>query len=170
MIKYVFKEPIVALKGVKDANPQKIGEALAKIAADNGGDLTPIAVVDAARAPKHVLHRHFEWDDKAAAESWRLDQARHIIRVIRCEDEETDQPIPAFVSISDSARGSTSYRTIQDVRASPDLQRLILAQAERDLMAFEKRYNELEDICALVRRAREALARRRSQRESRADA
>lgn len=170
MIKYVFKtDEILAIKVADKADPQKIGEALAVVAQKNNGRLTPDAVVEAARESRSVLHRHFEWDNKIAAEAYRLDQARSLVRAIHCENADIDSGVSrAFLSIKD--KEGTSYRSIDEVLASHDLQQRVLAQAERDLIAFESRYRDLEDICALVRSAREQLADRRSRlgRESRA--
>lgn len=161
MIKYRFKEDEpLTIKAADKANPQKIGEALGKIAADKGGHLIPSAVVQAARDAKHVLHRHFEWADKVAAEKYRLDQARSLIRCIYVENEDAESGVTrAFLSIRE--KSGTSYRSITDVLNSADLQQRVLAQAERDLISFETRYSNLEDICGLIRVARERLAVRR---------
>lgn len=167
MIKYAFKDDQVILKNAAKADAQKIGEELAKITKDNGGRLMPEKVVNAARAPKSALHAHFEWNDKVAAEAYRVDQARHIIRIIRVEDEEGGDAKPAFVSVSD--RG-TAYRLVEEVTASRELQLIVLQQAERDLKAFERRYHMLNDICGLVKSARENLERKRTELETRAAA
>jgi hypothetical protein len=158
MIKYRFKEDEpLTIKAADKANPQKIGEALTAISATNGGHLVPSAVVQAARDTKSVLHRHFEWTDKIAAEKYRLDQARSLIRCIHVESDETESGVTrAFLSIRD--KSGVSYRTVEDVLNSADLQQRVLAQAERDLIAFETRYKNLEDICSLIRAARERLA------------
>ncbi len=87
MITYTFRDEPVAILNAKKADPQKIGRALAKIAEANAGRLTPGAVVEAARSPNSALHRHFEWDDRKAAEAYRRDQAREIIAVIRVEQD-----------------------------------------------------------------------------------
>lgn len=161
MIKYRFKEDEpLTIKAADKANPQKIGEALGKIAEVSGGHLVPGAVVNAARDTKHVLHRHFEWADKVAAEKYRLDQARSLIRCIHVESEDAESGVTrAFLSIRE--KSGVSYRTISDVMNSADLQQRILAQAEKDLLAFEARYQNLADICGLIRVARERLAVRR---------
>lgn len=167
MVKYLFRDAPVAIKAAAKADPQKIGEALTKIAVEGGGELTPIAVVESARNPRNVLHRHFEWDDQKAAESYRLDQARAIIRSIHAEDgDAADGHAAAFISIA--AKSGTSYRALGDVRNSADLQAMVLAQASRDLEAWEKRYRALEDICEIVRDARAAIQRRKDKAENRA--
>lgn len=167
MIKYQFREPLT-IKNSDKADAQKIGESLTAIAATTDGELMPKSVVEAARNPKSPLHKHFEWDNEVAAEAHRLDQARRLIRCIRVEDEEASEGhAPAFVSITD--KGRVSYRTTSEVRNSEHLQMLVLAAAERDLEAFEKRYRDLQDVCKPVRQARELVrAKLTKKSESRA--
>lgn len=165
MITYTFRDEPVAILNAKKADPQRIGRALAKIAADGAGRLTPSAVVEAARDVRSPLHRHFEWDDSKAAHAYRKDQAREIIRVIRAE-ENGSTPTRAFLSVSDGS--GVSYRTAQEVMASVELQLAVLKAAERDLDAFTARYRDLVDICDDVRAAREKVKARRETAEARA--
>lgn len=160
MIKYVFADDeTVAIKNKKRANPQRIGEELERISQLHGGKLTPRAVMQEARTGRNPLHPFFEWDDKKAAESYRLEQARHIIRIVRVEDAEMENAPRAFLSVTDKA--GTAYYSVQTVRGNSDLQMIVLRQAERDLDAFNKRYRELTDVCDLVREAREKVAAKR---------
>lgn len=168
MISYTFKDGPVTIKNAKRADPQKIGSALAKIAEQQKGRLTPPAVVEAARDTRNPLHKHFEWDDKIAAESFRIEQARMLIRSVALVGDEDAEPAPAFLSISD--KGGTSYRAMAEILDSADLQNAVLAAAERDLAAFEKRYRQLKDICEIVSDARAKISARRNKHESRASA
>lgn len=162
MIKYSFRDDqTLTIKHAASADPQKIGEALEAVAAKGEGHLTPQAVVEVARANRHPLHKFFEWNDEIAAEAYRLDQARTLIRSIHIVDDTKAQAPRAFLSIAD--KSGVSYRTLSDVMDSVELQAIILKQAERDLLAFEGRYKELRDICEDVRAAREKIAKRRQQ-------
>jgi hypothetical protein len=154
MTKYAFDR--AASERVR-ADPQLIGEALEAIRVENGGQLHPQAVVEGARNPESVLHSHFEWDDKKAAELHRTDQARALIRSIRVIDDD-EVARPAFLSIrSDDGVG---YRAFREVIASVDLRERLLAQAERDLDSWTQRYRELREIVELVQPARKELRRR----------
>ena len=165
MQRYVFKDGPVAIKAAKDADPQAIGEALAALAVSAGGELTPKAVVEGAKAADSILHRHFDWDDAVAADKWRVEQARDLIRCIRIEDIGSGaEPERAFLSIAD--KEGVSYRTVQEIRSSPDLQSRLLAAAERDLEAFTSRYRALKDICAIVETAKRAAKARRIKDET----
>lgn len=162
MIKYVFKaDGILSIKSADKADPQKIGAALASIAERGDGHLKPEAIVDHARDRKSVLHKHFEWDDKVAAESFRLDQARSIVRCIHVESAEAENGTArAYLSIQEAS--GRSYRALGDVLQSADLQAKVLAAAERDLIAFESRYKQLVDVCELIKVARERIKSRRA--------
>lgn len=170
MIRYVFAaDKVLTIKAQTKADPQKIGEALAEISAKANGHLTPEAIVDTAKAKTHILHRHFEWDDKLAAHQYRLDQARDLVQSIHVEAAETESGYArAFLSIRE--KDGTSYRSLGDVMQSADLQSKVLAAAERDLLAFENRYRSLTDICQMIRAAREQITERRNKHESRAQA
>lgn len=163
MIKYVFKDSPLTIKASDKANAQKIGEALAKIAETAGGQLTPSAVVEAARKSSNVLHKHFEWDDTKAAQQWRVEQARSVIQCIHAEDRAVASGhVRAFVSIA--TNDGRAYHTIAAIKESVDLQSRVLEQADRDLEAFERRYNALQDVCAVVREAREILRAKRTKK------
>lgn len=168
-IRYVFKDGPVCIKGMKDADPQRIGEALLSIAQSAGGDLEPKAVVDAARSPSSVLHRHFDWDDEVAAEKWRVEQARDLIAcLVSYPLGGNAEPARAFHSIA-TADGR-AYHALDEIRTSADLQERLLAEAERDLLAFQTRYRALKDICALVEPAKKAIRAKRAKNETRAAA
>lgn len=167
MMKYIFREDEpIRIKGAGSANPQVIGQALEKIMEAQGGELTPKAVVDSARAKNHPLHPHFEWNDTLAAESYRLDQARNLIRIVRVEDTQAeDGTSRAFISVNDG--DSTAYRPLAQIKRSADLQLAVLKQAQRDLEAWERRYRDLTDICQIVQSARAAVQRKIEKSESR---
>lgn len=166
MIKYVFKadRPLLGVRESDKADAQVIGEALDEITQANSGHLTAKSVVDAARNTRNALHRYFEWDNVKAAESFRLDQARTLIASIHTEVAETQAPVRAFLSVNDDKQGK-SYRTVREIMSSSDLQLKVLEAAERDLLAFEGRYRNLQEICTLVRTVRTEVTRRKSERK-----
>jgi hypothetical protein len=163
MARYLFNESAIFHR-MKGADPQRLGEALEKIAAENGGRLTPRAMVQKARARGHPLHRHFEWDDARAADAHRLHQARQVVRAIRVVDETQPEAPPriAYLSIAEGDRTGFAYRPRSAVEDSARLQRCILEQAERDLQAWERRYSEIGDLCSAIALVRGELAERRA--------
>lgn len=170
MIRYIFRdEEPLRIKAAGKADPQVIGEALERISRATDGRLTPAAVVDAARDQQNPLHVHFEWDDSKAAETYRLDQAQNLTRIIRVSDDKTeDGTTRAWRSIKDE--GGTAYRHITEIRSSLDLQMALYKQLDRDLEAIQRRAREIADVCDLVTQARMKLAERLSKFETRAAA
>ncbi len=161
-IKYIFREGPLTIKNAARADPQKIGEALEKIAAANGGEIPPRATMQAARQRSSPLHQHFEWNNEIAGEAYRLDQARSLIRSIAIVSEDRPDITPrAFVSITEPRRG-TSYRVMGDVLQSVDLQLILLRQAERDCEAMVRRLKGFQDLCEDVRELQEKFRKRAS--------
>lgn len=71
-----------------------------------GRRITAEKVVEAARDPKHPLHRDFDWDDSRAAHHYRLDQARAIIASVR-------------VVITTSTKKLIAPAYVRDIEAAP---------------------------------------------------
>jgi hypothetical protein len=96
---------------------QTIGERLGEIESASGG-LTPEAVVRDARSAASVLHPLFEWNDARAADQWRLEQARYLIRSVivvvePSEPAEDQRTIRAFVPISGTEENRTYVPTLR---------------------------------------------------------
>jgi hypothetical protein len=147
MIRYVFADQrVLAIKNASKADPQKLGEAIQKIASRNNGQIEPDMLwKDAKDNPKHPAYKHFEWDVQRAAEAHWTSTARRLIRaIVPLDDEGHEMPIPAFISVN--AGGGTSYRTSQEVMDSPQLRKLVLEQAERDLLAFQQRHRRFAEL------------------------
>lgn len=159
MTRYVFRDVVLGFKNAHKADPQVIGDTIAGIATERGGEVTPDDVVEAAKAADNPLHPHFEWDDEAAAERYRLDQARAIIRSVRVEREDDEfGQVQAFVSVSGDLQ--RSYRPIDVVLKSNDLRRRVLEAAQKDLDAFRKRYRDLTDVVEIVNQASETVEKK----------
>lgn len=157
-VKYAFVDGVVAIPNAKKADPQKIGEALAKVEGESNGLLKPRAVWKAAEGrPRHVLYRHFEWKDVEAAGHWRDQQARILINTIRVVDADDGDKGPAYFNLTQVGSGR-AYRSYGDVMANADLQQVMLIAAERDMNAWATRYSELKEICELLKPARKRLS------------
>ena len=81
---------------------------------DKRGRLTPQEIVEAARPEDSILHGCFEWDDGKAAEAWRLEQARELIRRVKIEvvvEERTIRTV-AYVRDPDREPAEAGYQSI----------------------------------------------------------
>ena len=117
-----------------------------------GDTATPAQIVDMARDSSTELHKCFEWNDTVAAEKYRLEQARQVVRilVIKREDGQKDQPERRFFHKNEYSEGYKSLEFI--VRNDTEYEKL-LKQALAELHAFKAKYHalsELEEILALI--------------------
>lgn len=124
--------------------------------ADPHGNLDPATVVDAATPATSPLHDYFTWDDGEAADKWRLDEARQLIRRVRITViPQPDTPpirVRAFVSVDGAGENETrAYRPLADVANDDELRERVLAEARRDLQLLTVKYRHLgEAFTALL--------------------
>jgi len=145
-----------------DVDAQKAGEELERIRGDHGGQLRPIDVVNAARAPDSTLHPLFEWNDRKAAEQHRLERARGVLRaVVTIIDTPAEEvTVRAFVSIlddSESARRGRVYVGIDDVRKDPDKWEQVMAMAMGELQGWRDRWQKYEQLRPVVSAVSQAI-------------
>jgi hypothetical protein len=131
-------------------SPQIVGEELISIQQRQGA-LTPAIVVEESRPENAPLHSEFEWRDDIAAEEFRKEQARHMIRHVVVRKETTSgEPIVvrAFVSVTDDQAKQAFFR-IEDAMSDPDKRNQVLQQALRDLNAWRRKYDDLTELSAI---------------------
>ena len=124
-----------------------IQQELDQLADDNGGVLRPQTVVEHARDETTALHNCFEWDDSVAAEEYRLEQARRIIRaqITHVGSEKKLIKTRVFHSLP-SDRGRESYRRTVDILSDADRRAEMLRRALIELSQLRKRYSELSEL------------------------
>lgn len=126
---------------------QVAGEELERIRVHHNGRLEGKDVVEASRPNDAPLHSAFEWNDKVAAEAYRVDQARYMIRHIAVVMDKANgdpAPVRAFVSVvRDTDR---SYTSTAHALSDEDLRQQVLKQALNELEAWRNRYAELVEL------------------------
>lgn len=123
------------------------------------GDLqavTPEEVLDAARQEESILHRYFEWDDGIAAESFRITQAKHLLRSIKVEvvpyagAEAFNVRALVTRQGEDEEGGRRSvYSGIVESMSVEEIRRDLVARALREFRAFRLRYHALKELAAV---------------------
>ena len=143
------------------ADAHAVGEELTKLQRENGERLTPRVVVDAARPVESPLHAAFEWDDLVAAEKFREDQARHVMRCVRVIKQEGEQTTlqRAFVNVVEviDEEEQHGYVPMARVLSDAELYQQVLARAASDLRSWEDRYQQFTDLAQIGRTARERV-------------
>ena len=125
--------------------------------------MTADLVVSAAKSKRSPLHNAFEWDDSAAAHEYRLSQARHLIRhvVVTMEVGGEERNVRAFVALNAPEEKGRDYQAISVVLGDKELRQQALDRALGDMEAFERRYNEFEElfeVFAAMRQVRKRTA------------
>lgn len=135
-------------------DPQVAGEAIETIKKDRG-ELRPQYVVDAARAKNHPLHDAFEWNDTKAAEAWRNEQARYMIRSLQLEiyvaKDKPARTSRAFVSqgagIGDGKE--SRFYTVAEVLSDADMREQRLRKVWNMLLSIKHEYEDLIELAAV---------------------
>jgi hypothetical protein len=118
------------------------------------GALTPRAVLVEAEPEDSPLHHHFEWDQEAAADAYRLEQARELIRsvmVVYTDSKARNRSVRGFVNVQQAGSTGREYKPIEEVAQDPFARQLVLREAERDWKALRSKYGDLQEFMDLVR-------------------
>jgi hypothetical protein len=138
------------------ASGPDLKELLLEIREANDGTLTAQAVVDAARPPDHPLHQHFEWDEEKAAEKYRVQQARQLIRIVKLQyiDKRGEvQRMRVFHSVPDPESVSgRSYVPLEEIERSEVMTAQLRRSMEIDWRNLHRRYRQFAEFAAMVRR------------------
>ncbi len=121
-----------------------------KALTDDAGFIKPASVVQwAKRHPESELHKHFEWNDRLAAEQHRLDQARQLIAVyIRNDDGHR-----MTISLIRDRHVSGGYRQLDRVLANAELRAMALRQALEEFQRWQERYQYLLELARIFEAA-----------------
>ncbi len=147
-------------KGISfPADAQVVGETIASIRDANDGMVQAADLVNEARPKQAPLHNLFEWRNGVAAEKFREEQARRVIRAVRTVfDETSDEPIEtvAFVRVRTEEQGSgyvSSVRAMTD----DDMRSQVLAEARAAIIGWQKRYRHLQELEVIFNAIDQAL-------------
>ena len=123
-----------------------------EIAAQNGGLLRAEDVVVFARDTRTALHHCFEWDDSAAAEAYRRQQARGLIRVmVATTPADERKKVRALVSLKPDryTLAGGGYRTFVSVMTDGDMRKQLLVDALEEFEAVQAKYADLQELAEI---------------------
>lgn len=138
------------MESIFKADPQKCAEEIMSI----GDGAKAEQIYEKAKDEQTELHKCLEWDDKKAADKYRIDQCRQISRmlIIKRTDVPEDQPQEKIRFLMYDKTSDTYMPTIKIVR-NEDKYQMLLQQAYSELRAFKQKYaclTELKEIFALI--------------------
>lgn len=146
---------------LKDDDAQIIGSFIEK--RFPLGTNSPQALVEAARPKNSEIHDYFEWDNDAAADKYRLYQARNILLSITIETEAGD--VRAFHNISLGSPNDRMYYSFDKAVSDVNLWNEIIQSALREAQQWQKKYRvykELALISEAIEQTTERIQKKRS--------
>jgi hypothetical protein len=142
------KVTYIKVKGSRvKGNAQAIGEVIEDLKKQFGGKVPPRELVKVARDPKNPCHANFTWDNKKAADEFRLDQARHLLRSIIIMEVTREEVIvrPNVVCSRYGGQATQPYKDFLEVMKNPAERALYLECSFREFEAFRKKYERLAE-------------------------
>ena len=117
------------------------------------GEITPVAVVEKAEDEGSALHKYFEWDSDKAAERYRLEQARKVLRSIEIiHISAPSAPAKAYSIVTkpskDPSKSATRkvYESTEEALKDPIMRDEVLGNAIREAVAFRRKYSALQEL------------------------
>ncbi|MEC7161962.1 MAG: hypothetical protein VXW57_09165, partial [Pseudomonadota bacterium] len=130
----------------KRSAPSAVGAHLEMLRRRLKGEITPADVLADAKNPNSPLHPFFEWDEGAAAEQYRLQQARGLIRAVVAVYVSDDRPAvrqKAYIHVREP--GAEHYRDTAQALSQTRTREMVLRRAWEELQQWRKRYKDLEE-------------------------
>lgn len=125
-----------------------------------GGVLEAGHVVEDARPAESLLHRYFEWDDGAAAEAYRIDQARRLIRSVRVVVHTEDRIISHVKYIRNpSLTSEPGYVETVSLRSDEDRAREAVRAELKQALVLLRRACDIAAVLGLEEDFRDVLKR-----------
>lgn len=136
----------------KRATVEQRGKIHSELSALNEAkQLTPARVVEAARNPKSAMHSHFDWDDASAAQKYREDQARTLIRSFEIEFRgggTTIFHVQEFVEDPRKPEKEQGYISFSTIKSDKQLRREFM---DRELMMAEVHVNRTRQFAGALK-------------------
>jgi hypothetical protein len=131
------------------------------------GSVTSEALLEVAKSEDSPIHNMFEWNDKVAANKYRLEQSRVIICSLKVvvttdNEDEPEKKISAFVNVnSPSEVGTRSvYMNLNNALSNEDTRKNVLDRMYRDMQAFIDRYYTFDEATKVIQAMNGALDKR----------
>ena len=129
-------------------NEEIIGE-LRGIERKNGL-ISPHQVVQKARNPQSSMHQYFEWEDADAAESYRLFQARQLIKQVKVKYEGKE--ISAFhnVQVIVADAPERGYVHLQTLLSNEAMKEQVVQRAAAEIEYWQKKYEDYSELSGII--------------------
>lgn len=133
---------------ISDKDALIIGKEIEKLS--SSGVISEEVLVSAAQDEGSPIHHYFEWDNRIAAEKYRLEQARSLIRSIVIETDNGEE-VRAFHNVYLEDIDAQDYVDLDRTLHSPDLWLQVLESALRQAEAWSRRYATYKELQPIVK-------------------
>lgn len=126
-----------------DKDASILGPALSELAVK--GEVQPRDVVDVAKSSNSPLHKYFEWNDARAADQFRLEQARNMLRSIKVKYTENgaERVGRAFVVTTKAGDpGQKRYSEFIVLHGDSAVAVHMMRNALKELASWKNRYEQ----------------------------
>lgn len=133
---------------VKGDDAEDVMKELQRIQSE-AGNLDPSTIVKYAEDPDSILHKYFTWDDTEAARKYREQEARYLLAaivIIPYKQENKDMKI----SYRAIVHTGNKYKDTMTVITNPNLRKIYVAEARKELLAFKNKYAALKILIKYV--------------------
>ena len=138
------------------ADANKVGGELEAIYEEHGM-LTPPLIVEDARNDERETHKLIEWNETTAAEKYRLEQARHIMRniiVVKSEPVQEEKQEPKIIKFrafeNVDVEEGRFFMPMQVAVSRDDTRSYMLKQAMMALNSFRQKYGMIKELAAII--------------------
>lgn len=134
---------------VKGITPAALHRHIEAVEAQHGHKATAPEILDSARPSNSPVHHLFEWDNEVAGEEYRLEQARYLLRavVVSYYIEKTQRTVEVRAHIFSPRE--KAYLSIKTVLTNEDRRAEMLAQALKELRAWQAKYRVLHELTSV---------------------
>lgn len=129
-----------------------------KLAAIEAASRKPALLVQHARNPRHPFHKSFPWDDAKAAQAYRLEIAKDIIKSFKLTVVLGDLKISAPYYVSNPVSRGSAYMRTADVATKQHTARITLLDELSRIKAAIIRARSLAAVFKLTRHFEKLLA------------
>lgn len=123
------------------------------------GRLTAKTVLEASKPKKALFHKCFEWNDTAAAEKYRLQQARVLINniqvtIVRSGNDVVELPVYEIVK---DTKGRNNYVDVTNIINDQQNLNLIKRKAKRELEYWKTKYETYDQLSHVIKKVNRVL-------------
>lgn len=115
---------------------------------------TPQQILEKAKDSSTELHKCFTWDNSEAAEKWRVQEARTIVRSLKIVEEKPDKkPEPTTIRVFYKTDNESGYKPTKLILKKPDEYKMLVERCRSELLSIKQKFqniSEFDEIWELI--------------------